>query len=811
MNRYDWYFRQRVSQGEMDQAFAWAEDADHSLALDNGVVGLVAGGAVTEQTPAPDLTVNVSALTAYGKSGERIAVSNPLSVVDLSVDEYGTATAVLTAGQERIISVFTRFHTALEAPAVDGNGLTVYTKQLEDAELFVRMGAAAAIGTATPPAVLGDALLLCDVTRAYGQLTVQTADIDLTRREDWLREAGTTITTFAHGTARAAIADLFEHVDALEGGGTAFAYTETWFGGAAVGLGTPPTTYEEAFNAVPHDLKSTGAGGANLIGTFAQAGWSLLLLSDNTDFTGGTVTNQDGGTAIVYDRLEASPGYVLVRGLAGTWTVGAGVDVGASYVAPHAYFMGRVDIDTILTASTSVQNVLLAAMQELAARPRIELDSPVTGRRYHYAGVLNARYHAAHCDLGGAGDPLGSLEALAQAPRLTTAGIWGLPYLTTESLGTGFDAVDLARGWDYERNAPCVYVSGASTNVRKVFLDPDSSGGSFSGFLRSEYGQLTIDTSGTLLSTLANHEPYAVACNGPYLFVLCQTSASGATAKVYCYDVRYWPTSGPLRYVWDTAVPSTTNCMGARKSNSRLVCDSTYVWGLLGAEDASTGTPLFRMDAATGLNPILGKGDGYATPGKTPTGGLAVSQDDALVYTVGDVSEYYAIGSTRGLAASTKGWKALNGQCRDILLPGWYFVFPQRQKGVESWIEIQSWDWANNVLFNPTRIDNTYVTTYRDVQATYDGSRMWIKLCDDYGAAAENHAVVGLHPAQIVHPTVGGRILACEQRYAITTPQTSGSVGTMGRMVAWGPGLWSIDVEEVSDFISFLPLNRTFG
>jgi hypothetical protein len=215
MNLYDWYFKMLVSQGHLDQAFAWAQQADYDIVVDNDMVGINDGGTVVEQSPTPDLTVNVSALTAYGKTGERIAITDPVTVVDASQDEYGTSTSVPSSGDERIVSVFVRFKADLEEPKIDGNGLTVYSKIFETAELFVRMGDTATVGSATPPAIMTDALLLADITLVYNQTQILNSDISYARREDWVRETGTTITSFAHGSAHDAIIDLFGHVDGL--------------------------------------------------------------------------------------------------------------------------------------------------------------------------------------------------------------------------------------------------------------------------------------------------------------------------------------------------------------------------------------------------------------------------------------------------------------------------------------------------------------------------------------------------------------------------------------------------------------------
>jgi hypothetical protein len=236
MNKRDYYFKQRVSQGDLDQSWDWAEDADHAMMEDNTFTGIVSGMAVSESGP-PDLNVHVSGpATAYDKDGQRIYIADVDTVVDCSVDEFGVSTAVTTPGESRIVSVFARFKRNPTDPEVDGNSLTVYTKQWESAEYFVRMGSPSA-GTPTPPALLSDALLVIDLDRAYGQTSYQSSlNFNYDRREDWYRELGTVLTnigTQTWGTAKAAITDLYQRVDVLSGAtGIPFTPTANWHTGS---------------------------------------------------------------------------------------------------------------------------------------------------------------------------------------------------------------------------------------------------------------------------------------------------------------------------------------------------------------------------------------------------------------------------------------------------------------------------------------------------------------------------------------------------------------------------------------------------
>src|SRR5512143_3630354 len=147
-NRKDYYFRQRVTEAELDVGFADLEDADHNLAADLGFAGVLVNAVVSQHAPVPDLTVDVSGPgSILDPLGQRIFFS-ALQNVDVSQDENGVATTVTAAGKEKLVSVFAKFDRALSDPRVDGNSLTVFFHRDESFELIVAQGAEASAGTA---------------------------------------------------------------------------------------------------------------------------------------------------------------------------------------------------------------------------------------------------------------------------------------------------------------------------------------------------------------------------------------------------------------------------------------------------------------------------------------------------------------------------------------------------------------------------------------------------------------------------------------------------------------------------------------
>ena len=87
--RTDFFFRQKVTEAELDLAFELLELADRNLAADIGVYGIISGSEPTPHSPVPNLTVDLTApARAYDNLGQRIFFGTG-QVVDCSVDLTG--------------------------------------------------------------------------------------------------------------------------------------------------------------------------------------------------------------------------------------------------------------------------------------------------------------------------------------------------------------------------------------------------------------------------------------------------------------------------------------------------------------------------------------------------------------------------------------------------------------------------------------------------------------------------------------------------------------------------------------------------
>lgn len=183
MNRQNYYYRQKVTEADLDNLETNLENALKNSIVDLFGVGMVAGGEVLPNSPTPDMSVIVTAGRGYDFLGQRIAWSTSQNV-DCSVDKDGVSTAVSTSGNEKWITVLAYFERALSDPRIDGHGNVVYFREDESFTFKVIQGAEAPAGQAQRPAHPTDGgLILADVLLSYGTTAITADMIDTSRYE----------------------------------------------------------------------------------------------------------------------------------------------------------------------------------------------------------------------------------------------------------------------------------------------------------------------------------------------------------------------------------------------------------------------------------------------------------------------------------------------------------------------------------------------------------------------------------------------------------------------------------------------------
>jgi hypothetical protein len=276
-SRLDYFFKQTVAASELDEGFADLEAADWQAMADNGFFGVASGLAVAAQGT-PDMTVSVATGAAYSVTGKRAALTAP-ATVNGAVDYLLVNTAVARGENEKYISIFLYPARVLSDPRVDGNGTNVYLRRTESFTIHVVQGAEAPAGTATPPALDTNGVLLADVLLAFGSTAITTGMIDLiTRRQDAF-VAGGTPRSLRSARALGALAQLLGFYNAHVTGGadkhTAADVNYAGSGAWADATALPASSVEAAVDAVVAALASTaGAGkvGSAAIGTLLGAG-----------------------------------------------------------------------------------------------------------------------------------------------------------------------------------------------------------------------------------------------------------------------------------------------------------------------------------------------------------------------------------------------------------------------------------------------------------------------------------------------------------------------------------------------------------
>lgn len=335
MQRFNFFFRQKVTEAELDAAFDACEQAFFQWALDNGVVGITAGADVAQNAGTPNLTVDVSGpASIYDQSGQRINWTGTQDV-DCSVDENSNPTAVTTPGNEKYLTLFAKFVRSLSDARLDGEGNSVFFNRAESFVINVAQGAESA-APATPPILRADEILLADIKLVFGQTQILNADISTTRRQWAIKTTGIS-PGIGVGTVEEAIQLLATSSSLEYGGGPA------WHDGTT----NPATTVEAQLDKIVAELADEttyGNGGADKVGNDAISSFPanraagsvrdhLVALSDDIEEnlkaiqtqhaftlgptertvmnTGGRIrsifgrTGDGGGTATAFDEYVA--------------------------------------------------------------------------------------------------------------------------------------------------------------------------------------------------------------------------------------------------------------------------------------------------------------------------------------------------------------------------------------------------------------------------------------------------------------------------------------------------------------------------
>jgi hypothetical protein len=270
MQRYDFFFGQKVSEGELDAGFQAVDDAHSQLLLDSGMVGITLGGEVSQHAGTANLTVDVSGpASLYDQLGQRISWSPTLNM-NCAVDENSNPTAVVSPGNRRWLTIFAKYNRVLSDPRLDAAGATVYFNRADGYVLHVAAGAEGS--SPSKPVLRADELVLADIELDYAQTQILNADISEVRRQWAIKTSSGTVV--AVGTveeavqvlADADVAHLFDPTDAHAASAIGYAGGPTWNDATA----NPATTVEAQLDKIVSELADEGTvgyGGADKVGS----------------------------------------------------------------------------------------------------------------------------------------------------------------------------------------------------------------------------------------------------------------------------------------------------------------------------------------------------------------------------------------------------------------------------------------------------------------------------------------------------------------------------------------------------------------
>jgi len=291
-DRVSFYFRQRVTEQELNLASELLEKADRNLAADLGVFGIISGGVPAPHQPVADLSIDLTApMRAYDHLGQRIFFGTG-QTVGCARDLTGVSTEVLTAGNERWLGVFLRFDRLLSDERTDGNNQRVFFRQDESFEIVVRQGAEAGEGAAVRVPLQEDELLICDVRRVANSDQIRAEHIDVSRRQAFVFARGDSVGVFTElwqiikpsAPQLQAALDEIDRLFARHFGGETRRHRSRDIDHTPSGFVTA-TTVQGAVDEMVSKLSSAadGSPGAALVGADAITGLPRALAAGSVD------------------------------------------------------------------------------------------------------------------------------------------------------------------------------------------------------------------------------------------------------------------------------------------------------------------------------------------------------------------------------------------------------------------------------------------------------------------------------------------------------------------------------------------------
>lgn len=277
MDRRDWFFGQKVTEGELQGSQDAVEDATRRLQFDMSFEG-IAQGLVATEAGAPNLTVEVSAGVAYNSLGERC--QHPTAViVDVSKDYLGVSTTITQgAGFEAILGVSIGFARLEDDDRIDDNDNPLFFESNEYFVYRVTKGAETNTPPAVSPPLEAGFVRVCDVRLVHGASAITNAyitppggtytAIPEARQDMFVASAGSL--EVRANNAEEAVQQLLTLLNNHPASEIAVDASSDWHDGDT----NPADDLQARLDKVIDDLADdTGAGGSDKLGAGALTPW----------------------------------------------------------------------------------------------------------------------------------------------------------------------------------------------------------------------------------------------------------------------------------------------------------------------------------------------------------------------------------------------------------------------------------------------------------------------------------------------------------------------------------------------------------
>lgn len=354
MNRKNFYAGQPVTEAELDSAFDDCESGINALLPALGVSGILSGLAVS----APGgIAVTIGLGKASDAAGQLITVPSNAVSLSLATATGGASTAVAGSGNERIVSLFLKFARATSDSRVDGNGNVVQFENDESFSWVIRVGAEATAGAAVAPALEADGVLICDVTRTFGQVNIISGNISTTRRQVFLpAKAWANALAIPEGSIKTRLDGI---VDSLASTSQGSALIGSAFVGTGVGAGTLFSQLQALFSSTGHKSFAQTWTSQN---TFNASTTPTVPSSDEALPSLITTTRpQSTGYKLLWESAADETGTVKVRLYSGKGSLtlsGFSISINGSYFG------------TNWTADTTAQPITVFSLTSAGIRMR---------------------------------------------------------------------------------------------------------------------------------------------------------------------------------------------------------------------------------------------------------------------------------------------------------------------------------------------------------------------------------------------------------------------------------------------------------